>query len=90
MLCAKQCWLENPLLSPTQEGLLNWSRLGKSGFLFEPAIFILLSGYLDRVIHDPKLRGSMGIEGKRIIGENLSTKVYVRNIEDMVSALRKL
>lgn len=63
---------------------------GKSGFLFEPGDIDSLTGYLCRLIGDPELRNFMGTEGKHIIDERFSTKVYVQNFEDMVLKIRKL
>jgi len=79
-----------PVIVTNVGGTFELVKVGKSGFLFEPGDVYSLVGYLDQLIHDPKLRGSMGTEGKRIIEENFSTKVYVRNFENMALALRNL
>ena len=57
---------------------------GKNGYLFEPGDVHSLVEYIRELILDPNLRMSMGAEGNRIINERFSTKVYVRNFENMV------
>jgi glycosyltransferase involved in cell wall biosynthesis len=79
-----------PVVVTNVGGTFELVKVGKSGFLFEPGDVHSLIVYLGRLIHNPKLRDSMGAEGKRIIEENFSTKVYAQNFEDMVSALRNL
>jgi len=77
-----------PVIVTNVGGTFELVKIGKSGFLFEPGDVHSFLEYLGRLIHDPKLRDSMGAEGKRIIEEKFSTKVYVRNFEDMVLTLR--
>jgi glycosyltransferase involved in cell wall biosynthesis len=79
-----------PVIVTNVGGTFELVKVGKSGFLFEPGDVHSLVEHLCRFIHDSKLRDSMGAEGKRIIEEKFSTKVYAQNFEDMVSALRNL
>ena len=76
-----------PIVASNVGGTFELINVGKNGFIFEPGDVHSLIGYLGRLIPDPKLRASMGTEGKRIIAENFSTKVYVQNFEDMVLTL---
>ena len=62
---------------------------GKNGFMFEPGDIDSLAKYIKQLIQDSKLRKSMGQEGKLIINQRFSTKVYARNFEEMVLYLYK-
>jgi len=76
-----------PVVATNIGGTSDLVTMNISGFLFEPGDVDSLVKFLSRLIHDPRLRASMGAEGKRIIDERFSTKVYVRNFEDMVLGL---
>ena len=78
-----------PVVATNIGGTSDLVTMNISGFLFEPGDVDSLVKYLSRLIHDPRLRASMGAEGKSIIDKRFSTKVYVRNFEEMVLNLYK-
>lgn len=73
-----------PIIVTNVGGTAELVKVGKNGFLFEPGNVNSLIGYLGQLIPDHKLRASMGSEGKCIIAENFSTKIYAQHFEDMV------
>jgi len=68
-------------------GTFELVKVGVSGFLFEPGDVSSLVYHIKQLIQNPRLRESMGAEGKLIIKRRFSTKVYARNFEDMVLTL---
>jgi glycosyltransferase involved in cell wall biosynthesis len=78
-----------PVVVTNVGGTFELVKVGVSGFLFEPGDIDSLVKYIKQLIQDPKLRKSMGQEGKLIINQHFSTKVYVQNFEEMVLNLNK-
>ncbi len=76
-----------PVVVTNVGGTFELVKVGKSGFLFEPGDIRSLVHHIKQLIQSPRLRESMGTEGKKIIYRRFSTKVYVRNFEDMVLTL---
>lgn len=73
-----------PIVVTNVGGTFELVNVGKNGFLFEPGDVRSLVRYLSLLIRNPKLRESMGEEGKRIIAQNFSTELYAKNFENMV------
>jgi glycosyltransferase involved in cell wall biosynthesis len=76
-----------PIIVTNVGGTFELVNVGKNGFLFEPGDVHSLVKHISLLLNDPKLRESMGKEGKRIITEKFSTELYARNFEDMVIKL---
>jgi glycosyltransferase involved in cell wall biosynthesis len=73
-----------PVVVTNVGGTFELVKVSISGFLFEPGDVGSLVCYIDHLAHDPRLRNSMGEEGKLIIKQSFSTKVYARNFEKMI------
>jgi len=76
-----------PVVVTNVGGTFELVKVGVSGFLFEPGDVGSFVHYINQLIQNPRLRESMGSEGKKIIYQRFSTKVYVRNFEDMVLSI---
>lgn len=80
----------NPIVVTNVGGTCELVKVGVNGYLFEPGDIHSLVTFLDRLVNNSKLRDSMGVEGKRIIEEKFSTKVYAKNFEVMVQSVVNL
>ena len=73
-----------PVVVTNVGGTFELVKVGVSGFLFEPGDIESLVQYIKQLIQKPKLRESMGKEGKLIIEKHFSTKAYAKNFENMI------
>jgi glycosyltransferase involved in cell wall biosynthesis len=76
-----------PVVVTNVGGTFELVKVGVSGFLFEPGDIESLVQHIKQLIQNPKLRESMGKEGKLIIEKRFSTKVYANNFENMVLSI---
>jgi len=73
-----------PVVVTNVGGTFELVKVGKSGFLFEPGDIRSFVHYIKQLIQNSRFREAMGTEGKLIIDQCFSTKVYARNFENMV------
>ena len=76
-----------PVIVTDVGGTRELVEIDKNGYLFEPGKINKLSEYLRILIEDTALQKEMGREGKMIINEKFSTKVYAEDFEKMVKQL---
>ena len=76
-----------PVIVTDVGGTRELVEIDKNGYLFEPGKINKLSEYLRILIEDTALQKEMGREGKTIIDEKFSTKVYAEDFEKMVKQL---
>jgi glycosyltransferase involved in cell wall biosynthesis len=78
---------EKPVVVTNVGGTFELVKVGVSGFLFTPGDIESFVQHIKQLIQNPKLRASMGKEGKLIIEKSFSTKVYINNFENMVLSI---
>ena len=76
-----------PVVVTNVGGTFELVKVGVSGFLFKPGDIESFVQHIKQLIQNPKLRASMGKEGKLIIEKRFSTKVYANNFENMVLSI---
>ena len=78
-----------PVVVTNVGGTFELVKVGVSGFLFKPGDIESLVQHINQLIQNPKLRESMGKEGRLIIEKHFSTKVYAENFENMILRICK-